>query len=352
MRYPILLLSLALSLPASAEDVALQTEQQARPVVSLIVDPQAGISLSYTGTVVAKTETALGFPMSGTVATRPVSTGDLVSKGDVLAALDTTDLDSDLRTADAGVSVAEAQLRSATDARERARTLAERGVDSTTRLEDAERALISAQARLDPAKASQARAQDVKNLAILTAPYDGVVTNTYAEPGAALSEGQTVLQLAAIGKREIVIDVSEAEAGLQKRGDQFVASLLVSETIKTDAVLTRVDPVAEKATRTYRLHLSIEDAPQAFRLGSLVKVSPAMGKQADIILPRSALLEPSGVWVVDRTSNAVSLRPVEVSGASGDFIIVSSGLSAGDEVVVKGIHSLEEGQAVGPRVSE
>lgn len=352
MRFPILLLGLALSLPANAEDAVLQSEEQVRPVVSLIVDPQAGISLSYTGTVVAKTETALGFPMSGTVATRPVDTSDLVSKGDVLAALDTTDLDSDLRTADAGVTVAQAQLRSATDARERAKTLAERGVDSATRLEDAERALISAQARLDQAKASQARALDVKNLAILTAPYDGVVTNTFAEPGAALSEGQAVLQLAAIGKREIVIDVSEAEVGLQKLGDRFVASLMASESIQADVLLTRIDPVAEKATRTYRLHLSIEDAPQAFRLGSLVRVSPAVGKQANIILPRSALLEPSGVWVVDRTSNSVSLRPVEVSGVSADFVVVSSGLSTGDEVVVKGIHSLEEGQAVGPRVSE
>jgi RND family efflux transporter MFP subunit len=351
MRASILLLGLVLSLPAQADE-ATEIAQQARPVVSVIVDPQTGISLSYTGTVVARTETALGFPMSGTVAARPVSTGDLVSKGDVLASLDTTDLDADLRTADAAVTVAQAQLRSATDARERAKTLAERGVDSATRLEDAERALISAQARLDQAKASQDRALDIKGLAILTAPYAGVVTGTSAEPGATLSEGQTILQLAAIGKREIVIDVSEEEAGLQQLGDQFIASLLASDTIEADAVLTRIDPVAEKATRTYRLHLSIESAPQEFRLGSLVRVLPAVGKEADIVLPKSALLEPPAVWIVDRTSNVVSLRPIEVSAMSGDYVVVSSGLAAGDEVVTKGIHSLEEGQAVGPRVSE
>jgi RND family efflux transporter MFP subunit len=351
MRASILLLGLVLSLPAQADEAA-QIAQQARPVVSVIVDPQTGISLSYTGMVVARTETALGFPMSGTVAARPVSTGDLVSKGDVLASLDTTDLDADLRTADAAVTVAQAQLRSATDARERAKTLAERGVDSATRLEDAERALISAQARLDQAKASQDRALDIKGLAILSAPYAGVVTGTFAEPGATLSEGQTVLQLAAIGKREIVIDVSEVEAGLQQLGDQFIASLMASDTIQADAVLTRIDPVAEKATRTYRLHLSIENAPQEFRLGSLVRVLPAVGKETDIVLPRSALLEPPAVWIVDRTSNVVSLKAIEVSGMSGDYVVVSSGITAGDEVVTKGIHSLEEGQAVGPRVSE
>ena len=351
MRASIVFLGLVLSLPAYADDAA-PIAQQPRPVVSLIVDPQAGISLSHTGTVVARTETALGFPMSGTVAARPVSTGDLVSKGDVLAALDTTDIDADLRTADAGVTVAEAQLRSATDARERAKTLADRGIDSATRLEDAERALISAQARLDQAKASKDRALDVKDLATLTAPYDGVVTGTFAEPGATLSEGQTILQLAAIGQREIVIDVSEEEAGLQEPGDQFIARLMVNDSIQTDAELTRIDPVAEKATRTFRLHLRIEDAPQEFRLGSLVRVVPAMGKEVDIVLPRSALLEPPAVWVVDRSSNLVSRRDVEVAGKSGDFVVVSSGLSTGDEVVTKGIHSLEEGQAVGPSVSE
>ncbi len=352
MRLPIVLMSLALVLPAHAEN-QVAADNPARPVVSVLVDPQIGILLSYTGTVVARTQTALGFPMIGTVAARPVSTGDLVSKGDVLARLDTEDLSSDLRTADAGVTVAKAQLQSATDARERAKTLAERGVGSATRLEDAERALVSAQARLDQAQASQARAADIMNLATLKAPYDGVVTGTFAEPGARLSAGQTVLQLSAIGEREIVIDVSEAEASLSAPGDRFAASLLASETIRTDTVLTRIDPVAERATRTYRLHLSMENAPAGFRLGSLVRVLPAGGEDAHIVLPQSALLDPPAVWVVDRSSNTVSLRPVAVSDvAAGEFVVITSGLSTGEEVVTKGIHSLEEGQAVGPRVSE
>ena len=313
MRLSIVLVSLALAFPANAENLD-ESSEPARPVVSVLVDPQVGISLSYTGTVVARTDTALGFPMIGTVAARPVSTGDLVKKGDVL--------------------------------------LAERGVGSATRLEDAERALVSAQARLDQAQASQARAADIMDLATLTAPYDGVVTGTFAEPGATLSAGQTILQLSEIGEKEIVIDVSEAEASLRAPGDRFTTSLMASESIMADAVLNRVDPVAERATRTYRLNLRMEDAPVEFRLGSLVKVFPAGGEDADIVLPQSALLDPPAVWVVNRNSNTVSLRPVTVSDIAGEFAIITTGLAAGDEVVTKGIHSLEEGQAVGPRVSE
>jgi len=351
MRLPVVLVCLVLAVPARAEDPA-QTEDTTRPVVSVMIGPQAGISLSYIGTVVARTETALGFPMIGTVAARPVSIGDLVVKGDVLAHLDTEDLNADLRTADAGITVAKAQLRSATDARERAKTLAERGVGSATRLEDAERALVSAQARLDQAEASQARAADMLDLATLTAPYDGVVTGTFAEPGATLSAGQTILKLSAVDEREIVIDVSEAEAALRAPGDRFGARLLASQAITANAVLRRIDPVAEQATRTYRLHLAIENAPAEFRLGALVRVLLAGGQNTDIVLPASALLDPPAVWIVDRTSNRVTLKQVEVTGVAGDFVVVSSGLAAGDEVITKGIHSLQEGQAVGPRVSE
>ena len=351
MRLSIALVSLALVLPAKADD-SVGAGAPARPVVSVVVDPQVGISLSYTGTVMARTQTTLGFPMIGTVSARPVSTGDLVEKGDVLARLDTENLNADLRAASAGVTVAKAQLQSAADARDRAKTLAERGVGSATRLEDAERTLVSAQARLEQAQASQARALDIMELATLTAPYDGVVTGTYAEPGATLNAGQAILQLSATGEREIVIDVSEAEASLSTAGDRFAASLMASEAIRVEAVLKRVDPVAERATRTYRLHLSIEDAPAEFRLGSLVKVLPAGGKDADIILPQSALLDPPAVWVVDRSTNTVSLRPVTVSDTGGEFVAINSGLSAGDEVVTRGINSLEEGQAVGPRVPE
>jgi membrane fusion protein, multidrug efflux system len=351
MRIAVVLFSLVLALPAVAEDAA-KSADAARPVVSMLVGPQAGILLSYTGTVVSRTETALGFPMIGTVDARPVDTGDLVRKGDVLASLDTEDLNADLRAADAGVTVAKAQLRSAMDARERAKTLAERGVGSATRLEDAERALVSAQARLDQAQASQARAVDMKNLATLTAPYDGVVTGTFAEPGARLSAGQAILRLSAIGESEIVIDVSEADAALRAPGDRFAVKLLASQAVMADAVLTRIDPVAEQATRTFRLHLALENAPAEFRLGALVRVLPAGGQTTDIVLPGSALLDPPAVWIVDRTTNRVSLKPVKVAGVSGDFAIVRSGLAAGDEVIIKGIHSLEEGQAVGPRVSE
>lgn len=345
MRLLLAILALSVAMPALAQDGA-------RPVVSILADAEAGILLSYTGSVVAGTEVELGFPMIGTISSRTVDVGDQVARGDVLAQLSNEDLNSDLRSAEAGIVVARAQLRSATNARDRAKELAERGVSSASQLEDAERALVAAQAQLEQALSSSAQAQDMLDLATLEAPFDGVVTETVAETGATLSAGQTVLRLADTETREVVIDVSEEDAGLVKKGDRFTVRLLADLSVTAEAVLERVDPVAERATRTQRLHLALQDLSPSFRLGALARVEPSRDAAAQIVIPVSAVLDPPAVWVVERTGNTVARRPVEIAETNGDFAVVASGLATGDEVIVKGIHSLEQGQVVGPRISE
>lgn len=344
----------ALAGPAMAADAPAPEGTAPRPVVSVIVNPQTGLPVTYVGTVAARIETDLGFPLVGTIAERPVSAGDTVVAGEVLARLDPEDLDADLRAAEAGVAVAEAQLRSATDARDRARELATRGVGSATRLEDASRALVAAEARLEQARATRARAADLRGLATLTAPQDGVVTEVTAEPGAALSAGQRVLRLAATGEREIVIDLSEADVAAFQPGAAFTARLAANAAITAPAILARIDPVAERATRTRRLHLTLTDPPDGFRLGALARVTPEVHAAAGVVLPAGSILDPDSapaVWVVTPGDRSVARTAVTLGPTIGGFVIVASGLAAGDEVVTKGIHSLEDGQVVGPRVT-
>lgn len=344
-----------IGLPAAAADAPAPGTELPRPVVSVIINPESGLPVSYVGTVTARTEADLGFPLSGTVAERPVSAGDTVAKGDVLARLDPEDLDSAVRAAEAGVTVAEAQLRSATDARDRAEVLARRGVGSATRLEDAARALVAAEARLEQAQAALARARDLRGLATLTAPQDGVVTAVAAEPGTTVSAGQPVLRLAATGEREIVIDLTEQDIAAHPVSTRFAAHLVINPEVSAPAILSRIDPVAYSATRTRAAHLTLQSAPPSFRLGALVRVMPAAREDAGVALPLSAVLDVAArpaVWVVDRSESRVHRRPVTLGPEVGDFVVIAAGLEAGDEVVTKGIHSLEDGQVVGPRVTE
>ncbi len=336
----------------------------ARPVVSEIVSPEAGTGTDYVGVVAARTEVDLGFPLIGRIATRDVDLGDRVRQGDVLARLDPEDLDSARQSAAAGVGVAEAQLRSARDAVVRTREMVRRGTDSATRRDDAERALVAAEARLDQARATLARAEDARRHGDLTAPADGVVVAVFAEPGATLAAGAPVLRLAGIEAREVILDLSETDLADLPDAARFAVRLIADPALTAEARLTRIDPVAGRSTRTRRLHLTLVAPPPAFRLGALVRARAQHDQSAAINLPEGALIKPAGggtaVWLVRREAPAgagteaegtVSLRTVVPGPAFGDRLRILDGLTPGDEVVVKGVHSLVEGQRVGRRLA-
>lgn len=330
---------------------------QPRPVVSEVLTPQAGLRPAYVGAIAPRTQTDLGFPLAGTLAERPVEEGDVVKRGAVLARLDPQQLEAQTRAAQAGVTVAEAQLNSARDAADRAKALTAKGVNSAASEEAAKNALAAAEARLTQARAALAQSRQVLGFATLSAPQDGVITHVYVQPGTALSAGQKVVQLAATRDREAVIDLSEQDAAGLAPGAVFQVRLEAAPQIATTASLRRIDPVADPTTRTRRLHLTLAaDAAAAFRLGALVQVEPGARTRARLTLPRTALIggKPR-VWVVSRQAGArtgtVRAQPVTLAPGAGDRLVVAGGLRAGEEVVLKGVNSIKDGQVVGPSVA-
>ena len=341
-----------LALPVLAQNAPVIA--QPRPIVSEVPTAWERDRITLVGVVSARTETDLGFPMNGTVADRPVDVGDIIARGEVLAQLDTDDLDSDVRAAQAGVTVASAQLRAAQAAAERARSLSQQGVDSEAKLEDALRVLASAQARSEQAAATLERAEDIRGFAVLRAPNDGVITQAYAEPSAVLTTGQPVVRLAETDGREITIDVAEKNLASLKLGTVFNAEMAADTSVTARAELSRIDQVAASSTRTRRVHLTLHQAPAGFRLGALARVTPDADEDLGLSVARSAVLDletvPS-VWVVDRTTDTVQRRRVTLGEDFGERVQILDGLGAGEEVVVKGINSLEDGQVVGPSVA-
>lgn len=326
-----------------------------RPVVSQRVGVDLSQAPSYIGTVTAGNEVALGFPISGTLVERRVDLGALVSKDEVLARLDPKDLQAEVRSAEAGVLVAETNLGAAQEAANRATELAERGVDSATRQEDAQRSLVAAQAGLEQAQANLARARDKLDLAELRAPQDGVITGAFVDAGASASPGLEILRLASTNEREVVVDISEQGLAELDTGMSFEVALVANPRLTTTAILSRVDPVAESRTRNRRAHLILNDPPPGFRFGALVQLHVTGADAVVVSLPISAILNPEGdasVWLVDRAQNIVTLRQVTLGARFGDQVRITTGIDVGDEVVLRGIHSLHEGQTIGRSVSQ
>ncbi|MFB2531356.1 efflux RND transporter periplasmic adaptor subunit [Paracoccus sp. p4-l81] len=327
-----------------------------RPVATLVVTEGADPARATTGTVTAASETDLAFTLPGRLAERRVNPGDLVQAGDVLAVLDPEDVDAALREAEARLAAAQAQLSQARDAETRAAALQGRGVASQVQLDQARQARIGAQSAVEQAQAAQAAAADRQASATLVAPEGGIITQAPAEPGATLAAGQPVVQLASIARREVVIDVTESELAVLGRQSEFRIALLADPGVTATATLGSVDPVAASATRTRRVHLNLPaDAPEGLRLGALADVLPISGAAALPMVPVGAVMagEAPSVWVVIRPEpggpGTIQRRTITPGPVLNGSLSVSDGLAPGDEVLIRGIHSVTEGESVGPR---
>ena len=352
MQIRSLFLIAAMALPMAHPVFAQET---LRPVVSEIIGEGPETARDFIGTVSARIEVDLGFPASGTIASRPVSLGDTVHKDDVLAQLDPEALEAGAWAARAGVVIATQGLKSAQDALDREKILVERGVESQTRLEDAERQFAAAKARLEQAKAALIRAEDILDTAVLRAPHDGVITQVLAEPGASVSAGQPVIRLAATDEREVVIDLTESELAILPKQALFDATLLAVSTVHAQIRLRSVDPVADTRTRTRRGHFTLLDAPEEFRIGALVKAKPQLEDIKVMAIPTGAILREDGkpfVWVISRPDGITHKTAITIGHTLGERSIVTSGLQINQEILTKGIHSIKDGQIVGPRVGK
>lgn len=355
------LAALALAGQAAALDLPWQAKTaepapQPRPVVSIMVQDDLATLPSVPGVIAARIEVALGFQTLGRIAARDVDVGAIVTQGQVLATLDPEDLQGDVRAARAAVDAARVQERTAQASAERARSLAQRNVASAAQVEQVDRALASATASRQQAESELIRARDAEGFAEMRAPFAGVISAVHANAGAVVSAGEPVIQLSAEDGIEAVIDLPDAVLSRLKAGDLYDIWSESDPTQLFPGKISQIEPVADAVTRTRRVHLALGD-DSGLRLGALVRARPASSAAAQLALPESAILDrdgTTGVWVVSRTGDkaSVALRAVQVQGpALNGHIAIASGLTEGEEVVIRGIHSLTEGQAVGESVA-
>ena len=346
-------LLLSVSLLAGCDQNSVAREETApRPVKVVMAAAEQDKIASSPGVVRARIETDLAFRTLGRMVSRKVDVGDLVHKGDVLAEIDPLTLQLAVRSAEAELRNAQAQLENAATTETRKRRLVQSNAASIADHDIAEQQLKSATANAAKATASLAKAHEQLGYAELRAEFDGVVTATSAEMGQTVSAGQPVLKLARLEQRDVVVDVPEAQFNSIRLDDRFNVALQLDSRIQATGVVREIAPQADPNTRTYRLKIAIDQAPEIFRLGAVVTATPFVGQRKQAItLPLSAIRHEDGasqVWVVDRATSQVVLRPVELDGPASAprSVLVQAGLRDGEEIVIAGVDELTDGQKV------
>ena len=211
--------------------------------------------------------------------------------------------------------------------------------------------LRSAEAKLKSATIAFAMAKDQLGYTELHAEFDGIVTATGAEAGQSVNVGQMVVRVADPQSRDAVFSIAEAafaNAPGGKRPPQVTVSLLSNPAITAIGTIREIAPMADAATRTFQVKVSLENAPDEMRFGASVAGRAEMGGTPVVVLPGDALFDKDGkpaVWVVT-ASSAVELKPVTVARYETDRVVVSEGLAKGDRVVTAGVNRLREHEKV------
>lgn len=307
-------------------------------------------AVTLSGHVEAVNEASYGFRIGGRIIERLVDVGDRVKPGQVLARLDPQNEQNALRSAQAAVSAALANVNQTRNQYERQRQLLARGFTPRAQYEQAEQALLNATSQLEDAEARLEIARDRLGYTELKADSAGVVTQRRAEPGEVVQAGQPVIVAARQDGRDAVFEVpAHLLTALGGSDPQVVVTLAGDPSVRAAGRVREVAPQADPVTRTFRVRVGLIDAPEAMRLGTTVNGSVVVNSGPVIQIPASALtraVNKPAVWVVDPATKTVSLRNIEVLSFSPATISVAEGLRPDELVVTAGVQALHPGQKV------
>lgn len=342
--------ALTLSLLAACSKDAPPPED-VRPVRALTL-AAGGVraSTEFSGDVRPRYESRLGFRVGGKISARKVDVGSSVSKGTLLMQLDPQDLrlgqaqaQASLRAAQTNADLARAELK-------RYQDLRSQNFVSQAVLDQKVAAARSSQSSVEAARAQLHEQANQTGYASLVSDTDGVVTGIDAEVGQVVQAGTPVVRVARTDEKEVVIGVPEDQVDELRKAAEVKVRLWADPNRSIAGKIREVSPVADPATRTYTVKVSIP-ASEDVRLGMTAVVDivhqslEAAGAQ--LRAPLSSLVQNKGgssVWVIE--NNAVRLQPVQVGGVAGNDVLLTGGVRSGQAIVTAGVNLLKPGQKV------
>lgn len=320
-----------------------------RPVRAIVLaSSDIGVHAEFSGEVRARYESQLGFRVPGKIVSRKVDVGTVVKKGQTLMQLDPQDLKLGQAQSLATLRAAETQRDLALADLKRYRELRTQNFVAQAVLDTKESTFKSAQAQVDAARAGYREQSNQAGYASLVTDIDGVVTAVSAEAGQVVQAGSPVVRVARTDEKEVVFGVPEDRVDALRKVADVRVRLWAAPENAVPAKIREVAPVADPATRTYAFKVTLPAALPQAKLGMTAVVQFESKTAApQIKVPLTALYHEknaTSVWVVEK--GAVKLVPVTVAGASGNDLVIGSGVTAGQTVVTAGVHLLKPGQKV------
>ncbi len=343
LSYPTIGFSLLLAVSACGPEKRENAVMQATDTIPVTLIPlestDTTATVTATGTFTTDDETALAFKNGGIIQQVHVKEGDAFKKGQLLASLEPTEINTAVRQSQFALEKAERDYN-------RARQLY---LDSVATLEQME----NARTALDAAKQDAERAGYNLRHTAIRAPFDGYVLRRAANAGQVVGPGTPVLMVSGAGHNGWLLraGVSDTQWAAIRVGDSAAVSRDAAGGAPVPAVVQRksegIDP--ESGTFTIYLKLAGPDLP-SLASGMFGRATIRLSAKKDgWFIPYEALLDGdagTGYVFVTRDSLTAQRVPVQIGEIGKDHVRITGGLEHAQSLIVSGSPYLRDGSVI------
>jgi len=368
-RFAAIPAALALAVASAGCRHETKSERAPIPVRAETVAPAgAAGGMRYSANVQPNEQVALAFKSSGYVreirkvrsgaGSRNLQAGDTVSRGTVLARVRESDYVEKVNQARASLAEASASQRKAQLDFDRSKSLFDSKSLAKADFDGSRSALDAAEARVAGAKSQLDAARIALADCALTSPMNALVLGRKIEEGTLVSAGTVGFTLADLSSVKAVFGVPDTVVRALQIGQPLAVSVEALPGARFNGHITAIAPSADASSRVFDVEVTIPNPAGALKSGMIAAVetphSTAPAPTGDAAVPLTAVLkspaDPDGyaVFVLagDGDNAVAKVRPVKLGEVVGNRILVTSGLAAGERVVVTGTTIVSDGDRV------
>jgi len=310
---------------------------------------EAGQTLALPGTLQGFQQAPIAARAAGYVRRWTKDIGSHVAKGEVLAVIESPEVDQQLSQAEAARQQAAASLALAKSTVERWEALRRKDVVSQQELDERRSGATQAAANLAAADANVQRLRQLQGFTRVMAPFDGVITRRNVEVGDLVdSSGKALFMLTQMDPLRIYVNVPQSYAQLVRAGQKVVVTQAELRGRTFTGEVARSAGAIDPATRTMQVEINLPNRDGTLLPGAYVQVDLPLAGAKTLVVPTNVLLfrgEGTRVALVDGASR-VRLKAVTLGRNLGESIEVLGGIADGDRLVVNPSDSLAEGDSV------
>jgi RND family efflux transporter MFP subunit len=350
----------------AANETAVARATQAASIQSVtVVHPVEGSKaddLALPGSVQAFTDTPIYSRTNGYLKKWYFDIGAHVRKGDLLAEIETPEIDQQLDQSRAELERMQANADLAGVTSNRWQALLAKHAVSQQEADQTRANYIAAQAAVDASRANVRRLEQLQSYERIIAPFDGVITARNTDIGDLIDAGsgstnpRELFHMDATGKLRVYVAVPEVDSDSIHDGDSAILTQDSDPDRKIPGTIVRNANAIDHSTRTLNVEVDVDNSKSVLRPGAFVFVHfhlPAIGNT--VTIPSNALLfRAEGLRAGVVRGEHVQLMPVTIGHDFGNSVEITSGLTTADEVILDPSDSLASGvqvhpQAAGPR---